>query len=114
MEWLLVFEVIGVAGFVVVQMRGVVAGGYGVLGRSAMVGGGSSETAAADIDQALVDYYRHQPRRLGLSLACNFLGWITRATETWLILYLLHAAVSVGTALVIEAFGTGISFATFF
>src|SRR5262249_41451132 len=57
---------------------------------------------------------RRQPRRLALSLTCNFLGWITRAGETWLILFLLGAAVSVTTAIVIEAFATGISFATFF
>src|SRR5207244_225030 len=45
---------------------------------------------------------------------CNLLGWITRAAEVWLVLYLLHAGVSVAMALVIEAFGTGIGFATFF
>src|SRR5437870_7116570 len=33
MEWLLLLEAIGVAGFVAVQMRGVVAGSYGILGR---------------------------------------------------------------------------------
>jgi hypothetical protein len=114
MEWLLLLEVVGVIGFVTVQMRGVVGGGYGVLGRLGFSGGAAVETAATHIDQALVDFYRHQPRRLTLSLTFNFLGWMTRAGETWLILYLLRAPVPVGTALVIEAFGTGVSFATFF
>jgi len=112
MQWLL--EALGVAGFVAVQMRGVVAGGHGLLGRLGFSGGARVGEAAEHIDRALVEYYRHQPRRLTLSLICNFFGWMTRAVETWLILYLIGAAVSVGMALIIEAFATGISFATFF
>ncbi len=114
MEWLLLLEAIGVAGFVAVQMRGIVAGGYGLLGRLGFSGGAALGEAATHVDQALVSFYRRQPRRLALSLACNFLGWIARAAEAWLILYLLGAAVSMTTALIIEAFATGISFATFF
>jgi len=113
MECLLVLEVIAVVGFIAVQLRGLVASGHGVLRRLGLAGA-ASRLAATSIDDALVAFYRHQPRRLGLSLACNFLGWLTRAGETWTILYFLHAAVPIGTALVIEAFGTGISFATFF
>ena len=114
MQWLLLLEALSVAGFVAVQMRGVVAGGHGLLGRLGFSGGARVGEAAEHIDRALVEYYRHQPRRLTLSLICNFFGWITRAVETWLILYLIGAAVSVGMALIIEAFATGISFATFF
>jgi hypothetical protein len=114
MEWLLLLEVIGVVGFVVVQMRGVVAGGHAVLDRFGFSGGADLGEAATHVDRALVAFYRGQPRRLALSLTCNLLGWITRAAEVWLILYLLGAAVSVATAMIIEAFGTGISFATFF
>jgi uncharacterized membrane protein YbhN (UPF0104 family) len=114
MEWLLLLEVIGVIGFVALQMRGMMAGGHGFLARLGFSGSSRSREAARDVDQALVTFYRRQPRRLVLSLTCNFLGWITRAGETWLILYLLGSGVSVATALVIEAFATGISFATFF
>lgn len=114
MEWLLVLELIGVLGFVVVQMRGAFAGGYGVLKRLGLGDHAGMDLAAADVDEALADVYRRRRGRLGLSLLCNFLGWIMRAAETWLILYFLHAAVTAATALVIEAFGTGISFATFF
>ena len=49
-----------------------------------------------------------------MSFVFNFLGWITRAGETWLILFLLGASVSIITALIVEAFTTGIGFATFF
>ena len=114
MQWLLLLEALSVAGFVAVQMRGVVAGGHGLLGRLGFSGGARVGEAAEHIDRALVEFYRHQPRRLALSLACNFFGWMMRAVETWLILYLIGAAVSVGMALIIEAFATGISFATFF
>ena len=49
-----------------------------------------------------------------LSIACNLLGWLASAGETWLVLRFLGTPVSVPTALVIEAFGTGVRFATFF
>jgi hypothetical protein len=114
MEWLLLLEALAVTGFVAVQMRGVLAGGHGLLGRLGFSGGAGVGEAAADIDRALVSFYRHQPRRLMLSLVYNFLGWVTRAAETWLILYLIGAGVSVYMALILEAFATGISFATFF
>src|SRR5262245_26190860 len=114
MEWLLLLEVVGVAGFIAVQMRGVVAGGHALLGRFGFSGGATMGEAATHIDDALVAFYRRQPRRLALSLGYNLLGWIAKAVETWLILYLLGAAVSVTMALIIEAFATGISFATFF
>ena len=114
MGWLLVLEVIGVVGFVAVQMRGIMARGYGLLGWLGFSASPDLGKAATHVDEALVAFYRTQPGRLALSLLCNLLGWITRAAEVWLILYLLRASVSVAMALTIEAFGTGISFATFF
>jgi len=114
MQWLLLLEALAVTGFVAVQLRGVLAGGHGLLDRFGVSGGARAGEAAAHIDRALAAYYRHQPRRLMLSLIYNFFGWVTRAMETWLILYLIGAAVSVPMALIIEAFATGISFATFF
>src|SRR5262245_1276578 len=114
MEWLLLLEVIAVIGFVVVQMRGMMAGGHGLLDRLGFSTGSGSKEAARDVDQALAGFYRRQPRRLALSLTFNFLGWLTKAGEAWLILYLLGASVSMPTAVIIEAFATGISFATFF
>jgi uncharacterized protein (TIRG00374 family) len=114
MEWLLLLEAIGVVGFVALQMSGMMAAGHGLLGRLGFTGSSRSRGAARDIDENLVAFYRRQPRRLVLSLTCNFLGWLTRASETWLILYLIGAPVAVPTAVVIEAFATGIGFATFF
>src|SRR5438445_752560 len=89
LSWRLLLEAIGVVGFVAVQMRGAVAGGYGILGRLGFSGGPDVGKAATHVDRALAAFYRQQPRRLALSLACNLLGWITRAAEVWLVLYLL-------------------------
>jgi uncharacterized membrane protein YbhN (UPF0104 family) len=114
MEWLLVLEAIAVVGFVALQMGGIMRRGYGLLARLGFSGSLNLGKAATHVDEALVAFYRTQPRRLALSLVCNLLGWITRALEVWLILYLLRAPVSVAMALTIEAFATGISFATFF
>ena len=73
-----------------------------------------SASAARDVDRALVTFYRRRPGRLSLSVACNLLGWLASAGETWLILRFLGVDVSIPTALVIEAFSTGVRFATFF
>ena len=114
MEWLLVLEILAVAGFIVVQLHGIAARGHGVLRRLGLAAGSQAGAAAVDVDRALVTFYRCEPRRLALSVAWSFLGWLSAALEIWLILYLLKTPVSAGVALVIEAFGTGISFATFF
>jgi uncharacterized protein (TIRG00374 family) len=114
MQWLLVLEAIAVAGFVAVQFGGMATRIHGLLERFGLAGATGLGAAAAHVDRSLSDFYRHQPRRLTLSVLCNFLGWIAGAVEVWLILYFLGATVSVTMALIIEAFGTGISFATFF
>src|SRR5262249_37794777 len=51
MEWLLLLEVIGVVGFLAVQMRGMMAGGYRVLARFGFSGNGALGEAATQVDQ---------------------------------------------------------------
>jgi len=114
MELLLLLETIGVGGFIVVQMRGVMGGGHRLLARLGFSGGDTMGAAAEHIDRALATFYRRQPRRLALSFAFHVLAWVASAYEVWLILYFLGQPVSPATALVIEAFGAGIAFATFF
>ena len=114
MEWLLLLEALAVVAFVAIQFGGTVAWGQGLLARFGVFKGSERGAAATHVDQALVSFYRREPRRLARSLGWNFLGWLVGAGEVWLILHLLGTPVPVGTALVIEAFGTGISFATFF
>jgi glycosyltransferase 2 family protein len=113
MELLLVLESLAVVGFVAVQLAGAVRGGQRVIARLGISAARFGD-AARDVDRALVTFYRRRPGRLSLSVACNLLGWLASAGETWLILRFLGVDVSIPTALVIEAFSTGVRFATFF
>lgn len=113
MQWLLVIEIIGVGGFVLVQVVGVLGGGSRMLGRLGLLGTVDRSQTLGHMDRALTHFYRHEPRRLLLSIACHFLGWALSALETYVILHALGLPVPFATATVIEAFGTGIRFATF-
>jgi len=114
MEWLLVLEAIAVGGFLAVQTAGMVGRGERLLRRFGIRTGERAGAAAEGIDRGLATFYRTRRGSLLLSITCNLAGWVASAGETWLILRFLGAAVSVPTALVIEAFGTGVRFATFF
>ena len=114
MEWLLVLEAIAVGGFLAVQTAGVAGRGERVLRRFGVRTGARAGAAAEGVDRTLATFYRTRHGSFVLSIACNVLGWLASAGETWLVLRFLGAPVSVPTALVIEAFGTGVRFATFF
>ncbi|HTO11735.1 MAG TPA: flippase-like domain-containing protein [Candidatus Binatia bacterium] len=112
MEWLLTLEVIALAVFIVLQTRGLVGWGTRLLDRLGLRRMGATGTAAR-VDAALADFYRREPRRLALSILYHLAAWLLGIVETWLILWFLGIPVSLTTATVIEAFGTGIRFATF-
>lgn len=112
MRWLLAIETVALAGFVLVQMRGVVGWGGRLLARWIQSAGHVSVTLKR-VDQALIRFYREQPARLALSIAFHFLAWALGSLETYLILAFLGVPVSLMTATIIEAFGTAIRFATF-
>jgi uncharacterized protein (TIRG00374 family) len=114
MEWLLVLEAIAVGGFLAVQTAGVAGRGERLLRRVGIRTGERASAAAEGVDRGLATFYRMRQGSLVLSVACNLAGWLASAGETWLVLRFLGAPVSVPTALVIEAFGTGVRFATFF
>lgn len=114
MEWLLVLEAIGVLGFVIVQCGSMATRLHRLLERFRIPGAARLQSFATDLDDSLVGFYRDRRRDLAMSCLWNFLGWVAGAAEVWLILYCLGMAVSLSMALIIEAFGTGISFATFF
>jgi uncharacterized membrane protein YbhN (UPF0104 family) len=65
------------------------------------------------VDSALAHFYRKEPGRLTLSMTCHFLGWVLGALEAYLILWALGMPVSLATAMVIDAFESGIGFAAF-
>jgi uncharacterized protein (TIRG00374 family) len=112
MQWLLGLEVLALAAFVVAQTRGLAAFGGRVLARAG-VRRLDGHAALGRVDRVLASFYREQPVRLALSIACHFVAWLLGAVEAYLILWFLGTPVSLVTATVIEAFGTGIRFATF-
>jgi hypothetical protein len=104
--------VIALALFILVQTRGLVGWSARLLDRLGIRRMSGSGTAAR-VDAALSDFYRREPRRLALSIFFHLAAWLLGVVETWLILWFLGIPVSLVTATVIEAFGTGIRFATF-
>ena len=112
MQWLLGLEVLALAVFVAAQTRGLAAFGGRLLGRAGIRRFEHHE-ALGRVDRVLAGFYREQPTRLALSIACHFAAWLLGALEAYMILWFLGTPTSLVTATVIEAFGTGIRFATF-
>ncbi len=112
MEWLLALEVIALALFILMQTRGLVGWSARLLDRLGIRRMSGSGTAAR-VDAALAEFYRRAPRRLVLSILFHLGAWLLGSLESWLILWFLGIPVSLATATVIEAFATGIRFATF-
>jgi hypothetical protein len=110
MLWLLVVEVIAVGGFVATQVTGLVARMGGLLARFGVV---AAPGYAGTLDRALRDYYRRDWRRLSLSVLFHTLGWLLGALEAFVMLWALVVPAGPLTALVIEALGSGVRFATF-
>jgi uncharacterized protein (TIRG00374 family) len=110
MLWLLAAEVVAVAGFFGVQVLGLV----GRAGR-VLKGFGVIEHVeyAHRLDEALRTYYRREWRRFALSMAFHLAGWLLGGLEAFVMLWALGIDASVATATAIEAFGSGIRFATF-
>ena len=113
MQWLLGLELLGVGGFVAVQVFGVLGAGGRMLQRFGLLAPNGGAQAMDQMDSALAHFYRKEPGRLALSITCHFLGWVLGALEASLILRALGTPVSLATAIVIDAFGSGIGFAAF-
>lgn len=109
MLWLLVVEVAAVAGFVGVQVAGIV----GRAGRLLEWFGVAPGDHAQRLDVALRDYYRRDWRRLTWSTTFHLAGWLLGAVEAFVILAFLGIPADLVTATVIEALGAGVRFATF-
>jgi uncharacterized protein (TIRG00374 family) len=111
MELLLALEALAVSAFVVIQISGPLRLGGRLLARIGLLDVGPN--LLEGVDAALTRFYRTQWLRLTLSIACHFVGWGLSALETYVILHALGRPVSAATAIVIEAFGTGVRFASF-
>jgi len=110
MLWLLVVEVVAVAGFVAVQVVGVVGRAGRLLAWFGVV---ERDDYAHQLDTALRDYYGRGWWRLSLSTGFHLAGWLMGAVEAYLILLFLGISADLVTATVIEALGAGVRFATF-
>jgi uncharacterized protein (TIRG00374 family) len=112
MVWLLLVEVLAVAGFVLAQTRGMFGSVQRLLQRIRLRPPGSGATLQR-VDRGLLAFYSEEPRRLLLSIGFHLVGWLLGAIEAYVILRFLGVEVSLTTATVIEALGTGVRFATF-
>jgi uncharacterized protein (TIRG00374 family) len=110
MLWLLVVEAAAVAGFVGVQIAGVIGRAGRLLEWFGVV---RRDDSARRLDADLRDYYRRDWRRLSLSTGFHLGGWLLGAVEAYLILRFLRIPADLVTATVIEALGAGVRFATF-
>ena len=110
MVYLLVVEVIGVGGFLGVQVAGVV----GRAGRVLSWAGAGGMDHAQRLDEALRGFYRHEWRRFLLSVGLYFVGWLLSAVQALVVLASLGLGGSLVMAIIIEALWSGVRFATFF
>lgn len=110
MLWLLVVEIVAVGGFVATQVSGLVARAGRLLRAFGVV---KDVAYARALDAALRAYYRDQWRRLSLSVGFHLAGWLLGAVEAWIMLWALDIDAGLVTAVVIEALGSGVRFATF-
>jgi uncharacterized protein (TIRG00374 family) len=110
MFWLLVVEVVALAGFFGAQVGGLVARGGRVLKAFHVI---DDVTGAQKLDAALRGYYRKEWRRFVLSVVFHLAGWLLGALEAFIMMRALDIDVSVVTATAIEALGSGVRFATF-
>jgi glycosyltransferase 2 family protein len=110
MLWLLVAEVVAVGGFFGAQLSGLVARGGRLLKRLGVI---EDVAYAQKLDTALRTYYRREWWRFSLSVAFHLAGWLLGALEAFVMLWALGIDVSMATAAAIEAFGSGVRFATF-
>src|SRR5258706_2599895 len=110
MLWLLVVEVAGVAGFVGVQVMGIVGRAGRLLEWVRVV---PRSDSAQRLVASLRDYYRRLWRPLSWSTGFHLAGWLLGAVEGFVILVFLRIPADLVTATVIEALGAGVRFATF-
>src|SRR5262245_63292396 len=110
MLWLLAIEALAVGGFILVQCTGLIARA-GRLARLLGVRGGPGY--AKRLDDSLGDFYRRQWRRWLASTGFHFVGWLLGGIEVFLMRHVLEVPLSLPTAVVIEAFGAGVRFASF-
>jgi putative membrane protein len=113
MAALLAAEIVGVGGFALVQIRGGIAGAGRILQRLGVGRAESHRELLREVDGRLARLYRERRARVLLSALLHTLGWALGGLEIYLVLTLAGIPVSLATALVLEAVGCAVRFATF-
>jgi uncharacterized protein (TIRG00374 family) len=111
MLWLLVIEIVAVAGFLATQLTGVIGRAGRLL---AVFGLRAADGHATRLDRSLREYYRRHRGRFLLSVGWHAVGCLVAVLETLLIMVTIGVPTSLAGATVIDALGSGIRFATFF
>src|SRR5207244_13521393 len=93
MPWLLGIEAVALGLFVLVQTRGMLGWTLRLLERLG-VRPPRGQATLGRVDDALGQFYRTAPGRLGLSIGFHFIPWLMGSVETWLILRFPGRAVS--------------------
>lgn len=114
MTGLLAAEVVGTGGFVLAQRAGMLGGGGAwLLDRLGLRGIERHREMLARIDAWLGRLYRERLAGIAGSAMLHALAWAVGGLEIYVILGLLGKPVTLATALVLEAFGAAVKFATF-
>ena len=109
MTILLAAGMIAVGGFIWAQQHGL----FGKSARALAWLGIGIAGGLSDLDRHLRAFYRGRLDRFALALLFHFLGWVAGGLEVWLALRFFGQPINFATAVVIEAFATGIRSASF-
>jgi uncharacterized protein (TIRG00374 family) len=113
MAALLVAETVGVIGFALVQVRGGAAVAGRILRHLGAGSRGHHEELLHRVDARLGRLYQERRVRVLVSALLHTLGWAVGGLEIYVVLTLAGVPVSPATALVVEAAGSAVRFATF-
>jgi putative membrane protein len=113
MTALLAVETLAVAGFVLVQLRGIAGRGGRLLSRFGLGPSATRQAKLEGLDRAVARLYRRHPGRLVRSSLWHLGAWAVGGVELYLILRFMGLPVSFATALVLESFGAAVRFASF-
>jgi uncharacterized protein (TIRG00374 family) len=109
----LAVEILCVAGFVVVQLRGAVGGGGRLLAKLRMPPSRERQATLDSMDQALRAIYVTNTGGLLASTVCHFTGFTLGTLEIYLVVQFLGIPISLTTAFIIGAFSTAVKFFSF-
>lgn len=110
---LLALEAMAVAGFILVQVRGVAGFAGRLLARFGLGPDAGGQASLEGMDRLLADLYARRGPRIAAAAGCHFAAWTLGSLEIYLVLSFAGLPISPLTAVLMESFGTAVKFATF-